>query len=291
MNESQRKARKKRLSFYCSENDCNIIKTGYYRSGKPRLRCRKCKRTSEVLENPIDFSNWTEIDIALDKKMRRYHFWKRNFDLLKAFSKEHGHTWIPLGSTVKSIAIYEWVARQRLSMRRNKLHPLQVKLLESIDFKLDYESNDDVTTTVRESRNSKRRKFPEQFKIILAWKQKYGRWPRKRLGNNEEEQKLGRIVSEWRSANKLYDDEMDQLDKHGFIWSMNDYKFRKKIERLKAFKQKFGVWHLIEDKSPTSEDRETMKIILRLGINPPKKEWQLKELKALNIGTIKDKKS
>lgn len=272
---------RERMSFYCVRDDCRFKKRGDSKPDKIRIICTKCNRSSTLLQYPIDFSTWTDIDKALDKQVVKYHLWKGYFDRLKAFHKEHNHTWVPKSVGSK---LYDWTSRLRYYMRRNEVPELMVQLLESIDFKLNYrDTNDEATTLLRLSRIDERRKFSEQLKVVLAWKEKHNKWPSRSINKDEEEQELGRVISKWRIADTLYDDEMDILDKHNFPWNVNHQKFWEKIERVKAFKEKFGSYYLSDNETVTDDDRITSKLITDFRRRSPKAEWKLKAIKALNI--------
>jgi hypothetical protein len=280
MIKSQQKKLLKKLTFYCSGDDCHLIGMGQSRSGGVRVMCKKCKRTSTILKTPIDFSGWTDIDKILSKETYKYYAWKLRFDGLKAFYEKNGHTWVK----DKTKVYYEWVSRQRYAMKEGKLHRLKVELLESIDFKLDYyDPNDEVTIRVRESRTAKRSKFSEQFKVVIAWKQKHDRWPVRRSKDNIEERELGRIISKWRTSDTLYKEEMDLLDSHGFVWNVNVQQFWDKIDRIKAFERKFKDY-CTQDKSLIKYDKITARMIYDFRKNPPTAEWKLKAIKELNLG-------
>jgi hypothetical protein len=290
MKGNQRRSLIKKLSFYCPGIDCDFTKIGFNRKGGQKYICGSCERTFGPLKKPIDFSTWTDIDKALDKELHLYYLWKRNFDRLKAFYEKYGHTWPSKESKGKSRVFPNWVSCQRTAIRRGTIHPLKAKLLRSINFISDYYGNTDKTTmAVRRVRTASRNPFPDQFKKVLAWKNKYGRWPNGGKGVSVKERELAVITSKWRTNGSLYADEMDLLDSLGFIWNIYDEMFRLKIERFKAFKKKFGCFYLIDSKNPTDYDRRTSYLISLIRCKPPKCQWRRDQIKALKLGTLKDR--
>lgn len=295
MNANQRRSLIKKLPFYCPGIDCHFTKSGSNRNGKPKYKCENesCTRAFMPLKTPINFSTWTGIDKALDKEIHTYHRWKYNFDRLKAFYEEYGHTWPKKEPKGQSRAFSNWASFQRMIIRKGKMHPLKLKLLKSINFKLDYHSKtDEVTMTVRNARFAIRNPFPEQLKIVLAWKEKNERWPNPRNAGKEE-RILADITRRWRINGRLYEEEIDLLDKLEFVWNIYDDQFKQKVKRFKEFKIKFGSFYLVDDKEINDYDRHTAYLISlmrwKMNNDPPKKEWKLKEIKALNLGTFNDR--
>jgi hypothetical protein len=291
MKEIERKSLIKKLPFYCSGENCYFIKRGQNKKGSQKYGCTHCGQASFPLKNPIDFSTWTEVDKILDKEESIYHYWKRNFDLLKTFYETYGHTWPSKNLKGENRKLRDWASHQRTKMRRNLLHHLKVQLLQSINFSLDYYSEgDEVAVAVRQSRNVRRNLFQENFKKVLAWKKKHGRWPNRKKDATQEELYLANILSKWRLSGQLYKEEMVQLDGVDFIWNLNDQSFFQKIERIKAFKEKFGGYYLVKDKDRTRYDFLTYNLISMWRNELPKEKWKSDQVKALKLGAHKNRK-
>ena len=233
-----------------------------------------------------------QIHKLLSEEIPRYSIWKDYFNHLKAFQKKYKHTWIPQnsrGRKDKSVAI--WASHQRTLIREGHIHHLKLKLLQSINFKIDYyDFADKISLSVRNERSAKKTSFDVQLKLVVQWKHKHGEWPRYRHTNITKLEKcLGSVVAGWRLKGKLYSEQMDILGSHGFIWSLDKQNFLKKIARIKAFKKKFKGYYIDSSKGITDYDRETSNLISVLRTKPPKKEWMLKVVNELEIGKINSK--
>jgi hypothetical protein len=293
MKERERKSLIKKLTFYCPGYGCYFIKRGKTIYGKKQYECTTCHRGFIPRDKPIDFSTWTDIDKQLDKETHRYFDWKRSFDKLKAFHKKHGHTWPSQSVKIKEKKnLAMWASAQRTLIRRGAHHPLKKQLLESLGFPLDYHDyHDENSLALRRKRNKQQIHFPDQLKMVLAWKDKHGRWPSQWKGILKEEKYLGRVVNLWRQDGYLYDDQLSILDSHNFVWSLEDARFLKKIERIKAFKEKYGGYFLKRGQKNTAYDRSTSQMIAILRCKQPEKDWQKKIVKELQLGRSDRKKS
>lgn len=230
-----------------------------------------------------------QLDKILDQETKKYHSWKDSFNHLRKFQKKNGHTWISKKSkNKKDRVVSQWAVIQRTLIRKGKLHPLRLKLLQSINFKIDYyDFNDKISLSVRNERAVNKSPFNAQLKLVLQWREKHGIWPSQRKIANKEERYLGWVVRDWRIKRKLRSEQMDILDSHGFIWDLSKHDFIKKIERIKAFKEKFGTYR-IDRKKATEYDRKTSVFISVLRTSKANKEqWKLDIIKELELEPIR----
>ena len=291
MNEKERKSILKKLTFYCQGDNCTFFKRGRTTNDIQMYICKTCNKSFIPREKPIDFSAWADIDKKLDKETHQYFRWKRNFDKLRAFYEKHGHAWpTQQGKTKERRTFGMWVSWQRTLIRKGHIHPLKIELLESVGISLDYYDyyNKDLLA-LRRKRNKHQLSFPKQLQLILKWKEKHGRWPTQFKGISKKETYLGRVVSTWRARGKLYEDQMDILDSHGFVWNTKDERFLENIERIKAFKQKFGGYFL-NGQERTQYDLRTVRVMVDLRRRLPRKDWKKKIVKELKLGVAEFKR-
>ncbi|CAE8650511.1 unnamed protein product, partial [Polarella glacialis] len=141
---------------------------------------------------------------------------EENFELLKAYKQEHGHTRVPFCYvSADGVKLGHWVSTQRKARKGRggrKIDAEQIEQLDSLGFQWAV---------------NKAASGEEKFELLKAYKQEHGhtRVPQSYVADNGV--KLGHWVSTQRKARKgrggrkIHAEQIEQLDSLGFQWAVN----------------------------------------------------------------------
>lgn len=141
--------------------------------------------------------------------------WWHNFEKLREFHKEHGHTNVP---TDDSFGI--WVSAQRTLRKRNELSKDRIDALNTLQFEWDVlEAN-----------------WQNAFEQVAAWKKKTGDF-------KVEDPALKNWISVQRQFyrnKKLRQDRIERLESIGFAWKRHDAAWDEMYNLLQAYQIENG---------------------------------------------------
>jgi len=163
------------------------------------------------------------------KKARKEVPWDQRFEELKKIKRKYGHDKVPLN--YKNTKLYFWCSNQRNYYKKFKLLPEREKLLKSIGFSFQKESNSidsnrnhssktpEACTEqkcIQQRRVSKEADWVQKFQKLLEYKERYGDVHVPQRYNAD---KLGTFVHAQRNAYKngtLSGERIEKLESIGF---------------------------------------------------------------------------
>ena len=159
------------------------------------------------------------------------HTWEQRFKELEAFQKQHGHcnvVWkYPLNP-----ALGHWVSRVRTAKRRNLLTKDQIQELDRIGFSWSIDP---------------RHTWEQRFKELEAFQKQRGHC--NVVWKYPPNPALGSWVSRMRAAkrrNLLTKDQIQELDRIGFIWSIDPrHTWEQRFKELEAFQKQHGHCNVV----------------------------------------------
>ncbi|CAE8652814.1 unnamed protein product, partial [Polarella glacialis] len=160
--------------------------------------------------------------------------WEENFELLKAYKQEHGHTRVPhCYVSADGVKLGHWVNTQRRGRKGQgsfKIDAEQIEQLDSLEFVWG------VSAASRE----------ENFELLKAYKQEHGHTRVPHCYVSADGVKLGHWVNTQRMSRKgqggfkIDAEQIEQLDSLEFVWGVSAASREENFELLKAYKQEHG---------------------------------------------------
>ena len=158
----------------------------------------------------------------------RNQLWTQGLEDLLAYKAEHGDVLVPrLYQTVGGHNLGFWVNHQREAKSQGKLTPEQIEQLEGLGFVWDVWNQ----------------WWVQGFEELLAYKDEHGDVLVPCRYETIGEFKLGRWVGSQRfakSRGKLSPEQIDRLDRLGFVWDVRNQLWTQGLEDLLAYKAEHG---------------------------------------------------
>ena len=167
--------------------------------------------------------------MAATNKIFQEEIWMGHYNALIKFKKKTGQP--HPGPKDGEVKLYHWCKNQRRFHKTGKLAEHRIKLLDKIKFSW-------VNT------NST---FDQRVKQLLTYEKERGSLHVSQVAfsKDSENHKLSRWVNEMRrlyNENRLSIERINQLNKIGFIWNMEDERFSRNLSKLKRFHKQHGHW-------------------------------------------------
>lgn len=163
-------------------------------------------------------------DQQLDVNFRKF---LAKYEMLQEYLKENDNHF-PNEKEHKQL--FDWIRNTRRFYRQGKLEPRRVELLEEMNF--PFETRRIIP-------------FHDRVKQLLEYKDEHGtlhvsqtKYPRGSVNYS-----LSRWVNEMRrkfAENRLGYKYVEELNKIGFLWNMDDVRFERRLNALKRFHKQFG---------------------------------------------------
>ena len=153
--------------------------------------------------------------------------WMKHFDELLKFQKKTGRYYPKPNDDWSSL--YNWAKNQRRLFRNGKLKSHRLNKLESVKFPWKTEN----------------KSFEDRVRQLQQYKKDHGTLHVSQVAyeKDSEMHKLSRWVNEMRrlyNENRLPLDRIQNLNRIGFIWNMEDEQFSDNLGKLKRFFKKNG---------------------------------------------------
>ena len=167
--------------------------------------------------------------MAASNRKFQEDIWNGHYNDLIKFQKKTGKS--HPGPQDNEAKLYHWCKNQRRFYKTGKLPEHRIQLLEDIDFKW-------INTSST---------FDQRIKQLLEYEKEHGTLHVSQVAypKDSANHKLSRWVNEMRrlyNENRLGIDRINQLNKIGFIWNMEDERFSQNLAKLKRFHKQHGHW-------------------------------------------------
>ena len=152
---------------------------------------------------------------------RYYSQWQKKYQELQAYQVEHGHVNVPRSDG----SLGNWVNNQRKAYKKAKLDSDRIKLLEWLGFVW----------------NPYEQQWQGQYLALQTYKAKRGHC---NVSQGDKENKvLGNWVGKQRASYKkgrIEQDKINLLEELGFVWDIDDKKWREKYQLLRVYQVQNG---------------------------------------------------
>jgi hypothetical protein len=182
--------------------------------------------------------------------------WESKYAALVEYQRTHGHCWVSTLSKDHA-SLGNWVRTQRGRRRRGSLREDRIELLDRLGFLWDMPRRaTDEKTRARISRTLKRKgkvQWDAAYLRLAQYRQKHGHC---RVPLSQEHAYLARWIfgQRWaRSRGELSQEQVQRLDKLGFVWNSWEERWQRMLEILAQYKKAHGNCN-VPEKWP--EDRK-----------------------------------